>query len=183
MRYSCRIWLKNPSILQIYFGIMEKMKTHRYTVDVAWTGNRGAGTQTYAGYDRTYEVRSVGKATILGSSDPAFRGDPACWNPEDLFISTISACHKLWYLHFCAVSKVNVISYEDTAEGEMQEDGAEGGRFTRVTLRPRVVISDDSDPAVALALHDKAHHACFIANSLSIPVLAEPTIVAETATY
>ena len=153
------------------------MKTHRYTVDVSWTGNRGTGTRDYAAYDRSHEIRSQGKTSILGSSDPVFRGDPTRWNPEELFVSTLSTCHQLWYLHFCAVSRVCVISYDDSAEGVMEESGTAGGRFTSVTLRPRVVITDDSDFEAAKAAHDKAHHACFIANSVNMPITVQPTIV------
>lgn len=158
------------------------MKTHHYSVDVVWTGNRGSGTSDYAAYDRAHEIRIDGKPTIPGSSDPAFRGDAARWNPEDLFLSTVSSCHQLWYLHFCAVSKVNVISYSDTARGELEEDGANGGRFTSITLHPRVVISADSDPQAARAAHDRAHHACFIANSLNVPVTVEAEVRHEGET-
>ena len=155
------------------------MKTHRYTVDIAWTGNTGTGTKTYTAYARDFEVRNPEKAAILGSSDPHFRGEAARWNPEELFLAAISSCHELWYLHFCATSKVNVVSYEDTAEGVMEEDGLAGGKFTSVTLRPHVVITADSDVAAAQAAHERAHHVCFIANSVSVAIVVEPTIVQE----
>lgn len=155
------------------------MKTHRYFVDVVWTGNLGAGTRDYRAYDRSHEIRSAGKATILGSSDPAFRGDPLRWNPEELFVSTISTCHQLWYLHFCASSNVTVISYEDRAEGVMEEDGLNGGRFTSVTLRPRVAITAGSDESAAREAHERAHQVCFIANSVNVTISVEPEIVVE----
>jgi hypothetical protein len=31
-----------------------------------------------------------------------FRGDAARWNPAELPIAALSACHQLWYLHLCA---------------------------------------------------------------------------------
>jgi hypothetical protein len=49
---------------------------------VTWTGNRGTGTSGYRHYDRAHEVTADSPAKILGSSDPAFRGDPSRWNPE-----------------------------------------------------------------------------------------------------
>lgn len=153
------------------------MKTHRYAVDVIWTGNLGAGTRDYRAYDRSNEIRAAGKTTILGSSDPQFRGDPARWSPEDLFVSTLSTCHQLWYLHFCSTSNVTVVSYEDTAEGEMEEDGLNGGRFTKVTLRPRIAITADSDERAAWEAHERAHRVCFIANSVNFDVVVEPEIV------
>jgi len=43
-------------------------------------------------------------------------------------------------------------------------------------LRPRVVIKS-GDAKLARELHEKAHHACFIARSVNFPVTAEPEIV------
>jgi organic hydroperoxide reductase OsmC/OhrA len=46
-------------------------------------------------------------------------------------------------------------------------------------LRPQVVVSNDSDPQVALRLHEDAHHECFIANSVNFPVRCEAVINRE----
>ncbi|MFN7011188.1 MAG: OsmC family protein [Allorhizobium sp.] len=152
-------------------------KHHEYSVTVTWTGNQGTGTSAYRAYSRDHVISANGKPDIPGSSDSAFRGDAERWNPEDLFVAALSACHKLWYLHFCAVSGVVVTGYEDHAEGtmEMDEDGA--GRFTEVVLKPRVTITERSDVAIAEELHGDAHEKCFIANSVNFPVRCEPTIV------
>jgi len=155
-------------------------KTHTYQVTVAWTGNKGAGTAGYKNYGRDYEIRAGDKPAIPGSSDPSFLGDPARWNPEDLLVASLSACHKLWYLHLCAVSGVTVVAYEDEAEGAMVEDKVRGGSFETVTLRPKVTITADSDPQKARALHQDAHEKCFIANSVNFAVGHEPEIRVET---
>jgi len=152
-------------------------KSHRYEATVLWTGNRGTGTSSYKDYSRDHEIVSGTKPVISGSSDPAFRGDATRYNPEDMLIGSISACHMLWYLHLCATSKVVVIGYEDKADGVMIEDAGGGGRFTAATLRPRVVVTKASDVDRARALHDEAHAKCFIANSLNFPVAVEPEIV------
>ena len=85
--------------------------------------------------------QAEGKPDIPGASDPAFRGDRTRWNPEDLLVGSLSACHKLWYLHLCAVEGVRVLSYRDEAEGLMAEDPERGGAFTRVVLRPVVGVA------------------------------------------
>ena len=65
-------------------------RTHRYEVTVRWTGNTGSGTSGYKTYKRDHEIASgVLKQPILGSSDPAFRGDPARWNPEELRVTFV----------------------------------------------------------------------------------------------
>lgn len=151
-------------------------KTHRYTVTIAWTGNRGTGTSDYRAYGRDHILAAPGKPDIAGSSDPAFRGDAARWNPEELLVGALSACHKLWYLHLAAANGIAVLSYEDAASGEMVEDEARGGWFTGVTLRPVVRLRAGDDAALALRLHEAAHHNCFIANSVNFPVRIEAEV-------
>ena len=119
-------------------------REHHYRVAVRWTGNTGSGTEHYRSYSRSHEIAcpaAPDKPVIPGSSDPAFRGDLNRWNPEELFVAALSACHKLWYLHLCAAAGIVVESYVDEAEGVMMESDDGSGRFTSVTLRPRVSIT------------------------------------------
>jgi organic hydroperoxide reductase OsmC/OhrA len=148
---------------------------HAFAVSVEWTGNTGEGTSDYRAYQRSHEIYAEGKPVIQGSSDPAFRGDKSRYNPEELLVASLSACHMLWYLHLCADANVVVTSYVDHAEGKMRltEDG--GGRFEEVTLKPSVTIGEGYDRELALALHARAHHLCFIANSVNFEVRVVPT--------
>lgn len=155
-------------------------KTHSYPIRMRWTGNTGQGTRDYRGYERAHEYSVDGKPVIPGSSDPAFRGDRTRYNPEELLVMAISSCHMLWYLHLCAESKIVVTDYVDEAIGTMTEDQERGGFFTEVVLRPRVTISADSDRAAAEALHDRAHHLCFVANSVNFPVRCEAVTALRT---
>jgi organic hydroperoxide reductase OsmC/OhrA len=157
-------------------------RQHRYEATVVWTGNQGAGTASYRGYARTHEISAPGKPAIPGSSDAAFRGDAARYNPEDLLVASLSACHMLWYLHLCADAGVVVTSYEDRAEGTMAETEEGAGRFTAVVLRPRVTLKAGADLALAASLHERAHALCFIANSVNFPVRHEPAMRHEAET-
>jgi organic hydroperoxide reductase OsmC/OhrA len=151
-------------------------KKHHYQVQVDWTGNLGTGTSTYRAYSRNHEISGGGKPTIPGSSDPAFRGDPLRYNPEDLLVSAISACHMLWYLHLCAVGKVVVVSYNDAPSGTMVEHADGSGEFTQVVLRPKVVIAAGSDAETARRLHEEVHRYCCLARSVNFQVSCEPVI-------
>jgi organic hydroperoxide reductase OsmC/OhrA len=152
-------------------------RDHVYRVEVEWTGNRGAGTANYRAYGRDHVIRADGKPPIGGSSDPAFRGNAARWNPEELMVAAVSACHKLWYLHLCATAGIAVQSYVDRAEGRMAEDADGGGRFVEVTLRPRITVRVGDDLERAALLHRDAHARCFVANSVNFPVRCIPEIV------
>ncbi|MDX1402005.1 MAG: OsmC family protein [Kiloniellales bacterium] len=151
-------------------------KEHRYEIHLQWTGNTGNGTKDYRSYERDHVIRAGGKDPIAGSSDPAFRGSAERWNPEDLLVASLSACHKLWYLHLCSSNGVVVTSYEDRAEGLMVEDASKGGCFKKVLLHPHITIAPGSDVEKARALHGEAHGLCFIANSVNFEVAHEPVI-------
>ncbi|KMK19137.1 peroxiredoxin [Pluralibacter gergoviae] len=149
-------------------------REHHYQVNIEWTGNTGSGTESYKTYRRDFTVSAENKPDIPGSSDPAFLGDAARWNPEDLLLASTSACHKLWYLHLCAEAGISVCSYVDRANGTMVE-GIKG-RFTGITLKPVITLRPGDDLELAEELHHRAHKLCFIANSLNFPVTCEPVI-------
>jgi organic hydroperoxide reductase OsmC/OhrA len=151
-------------------------KEHFYSVNLQWTGNLGQGTSNYRAYSRNHEISASRKPTVLASSDPAFRGDDSRYNPEDLLVASLSACHMLSYLHLCAVAGIVVTDYQDQAKGTMVENEDGGGHFTQVTLRPAVKVALGADFDLAQQLHDKAHHLCFIASSVNFPVLCEPSV-------
>lgn len=155
---------------------MTPEKKHSYATRTEWTGNLGPGTSNYRAYTRDHVISAPGKPDLAGSSDPAFRGDASRWNPEDLLVASLSSCHMLWYLHLCAESKILVLAYRDDAVGIMVEAGAGGGRFSMATLRPLATLAAGSDAERAMALHEKAHSFCYIANSVNFPVRIEPTV-------
>lgn len=148
----------------------------QYRASIAWTGNQGTGTSGYRAYSRDYNISAPGKPVIAGSSEVAFRGDKERYNPEDLLVASISSCHMLWYLHLAAEAGLVVETYEDDAEGTMVVESGGAGRFTSVSLRPKITLAADSDIKSAHALHETAHKKCFIANSVNFPVSCEPEI-------
>ncbi|MEB3371147.1 OsmC family protein [Saccharopolyspora mangrovi] len=150
-------------------------ETHDYSVAIEWTGNLGTGTDSYRTFSRAHEILAQGKDPIAASADPAFRGDPSRWNPEELLVATVAQCHMLWFLHLCANAGVTVIDYEDDARGVMtMDERGGGGQLTEVTLRPRVTVTEQSMIDQANALHAKIHEVCFIARSVNFPIRHEP---------
>jgi len=152
-------------------------KQHPYTSRVIWTGNRGEGTKTYRGYDRTWQIATAGKPVVECSNDPLLGGDPGKPNPEDLLLSALSSCHMLWYLHLASNAGIVVMSYEDNPVGigETSPNGA--GRFLSATLKPRIEVKSGADLARAEAIHHEIHQYCFIARSVNFPVSYEPVFV------
>ncbi len=151
---------------------------HHYALALDWIGAANGPVRGFKSYDRTYRITMDGKPPLTGSADPAFLGDPALYNPEDLLVAALSSCHFLSYLAMCARDRVMVTGYADRADGTMEFDG-KSGRFLEVTLRPAVTVGAEADDAAldrAIALHEDAHHLCFIANSVNFPVRVEPEV-------
>jgi organic hydroperoxide reductase OsmC/OhrA len=153
---------------------------HRYALTADWTGNTGTGTSGYRDYRRDVTIAVEGKPDLLASADKPFRGDASRWNPEDMLLASLAQCHLLSYLHACVTVGVVVVSYRDQATGTMKEDGAGGGAFVEVVLRPEVVVAEASMIEAAQKAHAQAHDWCFIANSMNFPVRHEATVTART---
>ncbi|WP_347219077.1 OsmC family protein [Chryseobacterium sp.] len=155
------------------------MKNHHYKIITQWTGNKGTGTSGYRDYERSHTISTDNKTVIEGSSDPSFRGDKTKYNPEELFLSSLSSCHMLWYLHFCSEAGVIVMDYVDEATGIMEETAHGSGHFTEVTLFPIVTVPEESMVEKAKELHHKANEFCFIANSVNFTVKHIPTVLVK----
>ncbi|WP_241331109.1 OsmC family protein [Chryseobacterium arthrosphaerae] len=155
------------------------MKNHHYKITTQWTGNKGTGTTGYRDYERSHTISAEHKAVIQGSSDPSFRGDRTKHNPEELFLSSLSSCHMLWYLHFCSEAGIIVTEYTDEATGIMEETTNGSGHFTEAVLHPAVTVTEESMIEKAKELHHKANEYCFIAKSVNFPVKHIATVTVK----
>ncbi|HWT99048.1 MAG TPA: OsmC family protein [Terriglobales bacterium] len=150
-------------------------KDHHYQAQAIWTGAAEGGTINYRAYSRSHTFQAGDKPALDLSADPAFRGDSAKYNPEELLLAALSSCHMLSYLSVAARKGVVVTAYEDRATGTMRQEGT-GGHFTEVTLHPIVTVIAGSDLAFAEHLHEEAARDCFIAASMNFPVRHEVEI-------
>lgn len=152
----------------------DKHAVHHYQAMCTWRGSTGAGYETY---DRSHELRAPpAPQTLTMSSDPVFRGDPQRLNPEQLLLMAAASCQMLSFLAIAARARLDVVEYEDRAEGCMPEDD-KPVRITRIVLKPRIVLRGAADAARVHRLVEQAHHACFIANSLNSTIEITPDIV------
>ena len=149
-------------------------RQHQFNAKVEWTGNIGSGTSSYTAYSRSHTLSADGKTPLACSSAPAFRGDGALYNPEDMLLYSVASCHMLWFLHCCADAGVVVTAYTDHPQGTLVIDADGIGRFTDIKLHPVVTLQNPEQAEQLAALHDKAHRHCFIANSLNCPVSIIP---------
>ena len=139
--------------------------THVYRSELVWDGTTTSGG--YEDYDRTHRLTTPpSEDELVLSSDPAFLGDPARMNPEQLLVAAASSCQMLSFLAYAARARIDVLAYTDSAEGVMPEDD-KPMRITAITLRPRITVAPGTDRAKVEKFVAKAHDACFIANTLN----------------
>ena len=153
---------------------------HTFKASVNWQLGDNETTQNPKGFSRNHTVSIANKkAPLEVSAAKPFRGDETRYNPEDLLLSALASCHMMSYLYVCSQNNINVLSYTDTAEAILNVEASGSGRFTKVTLKPVVIIEDSSQIELAKALHTKANNLCFIANSCNFTVehYAEVTVL------
>ena len=149
------------------------MAEHR----IRLTWEKGDVPFTYNAYSRNHTLSfKNGQESLTASASPAYKGDAARADPEDLLVASLSSCHMLSFLAIATKKKVTVTSYEDDAIGFLEDDSSDGkgGKLwvTRVILKPKVTC--DADAALLKEIHHLAHEACFIANSVKTDVRVEP---------
>jgi organic hydroperoxide reductase OsmC/OhrA len=148
-------------------------RTHTYRATASWSGSTGVG---YEGYDRTHRAACPPADVALTlSSDPAFRGDPALLNPEQLLLQAAVSCQLLSFLAVAARARLDVVGYRDDAVAVMPEDDPPT-RIRRIELRPRITVRGPVDPGRVVRLVEVAHRECFIANTLGCEMGVEPTV-------
>jgi organic hydroperoxide reductase OsmC/OhrA len=146
---------------------------HQYGAVVTWRGSTASG---YDAYDRTHAgACPPAAASLTLSADPAFLGDAAILNPEQLLLVAASSCQLLSFLAVAARARIDVWEYDDDAEASMPEQ-PRPTRLREIRLRPRIRVAPGTDAAQVLHLCDVAHRECYVANSLSVPVIVEAAV-------
>lgn len=149
---------------------------HRFTATLEWTGSAKGPTLSAEGFARDFRAAAGGHPPIMGDAPPAFHGNGAGYNPEELLLIALAACHMLSYLFLCGRGGIAVLGYRDEPAAAL---GRKDGRtqLVEALLRPRVTVARGADLAKAERLHAAAARGCFIANSVNFPVRHEPAIV------
>lgn len=140
-------------------------KSFEYDVRVRWTGEKRGVLST------------PDRPDLEVASPPEFRGHPGTWTPEHMFVGAVNLCTMLTFLAFAGRKGLRLVSYESDGHGTLEM--ADGRlRFTRVVLRPRIVIAAGDDVETARALFHEAEQACLVTNSIRAQVEAQPEITA-----
>jgi peroxiredoxin-like protein len=140
--------------------LKSKYKTFTYHTNLRWLENRAG------------QMHSQGKPDFRVASPPEFKGETGVWTPEDLFVAAVETCTMTTFLAFAIRLQIPLVSYESSSEGSLEfTDG--GYRFTKIIVRPIVVVGNEAAIGQAQKTMDDAHHNCLIANSIQSEVVIE----------
>jgi organic hydroperoxide reductase OsmC/OhrA len=144
------------------------MSDHKATIH--W--RRETADFKYENYNRDHDWDFDGGVKVRASAAPAYLGGPACVDPEEAFVASVSSCHMLTFLAIASRKHYIVESYHDEAVGVLEKDAAGRLAITRATLQPQIKFGGDKIPTAEeiAQMHEQAHHACFIANSVKTEI-------------
>jgi organic hydroperoxide reductase OsmC/OhrA len=151
---------------------------HGYEATVRWQLRPGEAFGDNR-YSRAHEWHFDGGVTVPASSSPRVvpppLSDEHAVDPEEALVAALSSCHMLFFLAYAAKRGFVVESYEDRAVGSLGRNASGRTAMVRVALRPRVEWGGERRPSVEelAELHERAHHACYIANSVTAEVVVE----------
>ena len=145
-----------------------------YKVTVEW--KRETTDFSYQSYNRDHDWTLTQASRSGHRPAPAYLGNTACVDPEEAFVASLSSCHMLTFLAIASRKRWSLDGYHDEAVGILEKDAAGRLAITKVSLRPKVQFSGEKTPTPEeiTHMHEQAHHACFIANSVKTEVCVEP---------
>jgi organic hydroperoxide reductase OsmC/OhrA len=148
------------------------MSEHKVTIH--W--RRDTHDFRYETYNRDHDWDFDAGITIRASAAPAYLGSPACVDPEEAFVASLSSCHMLTFLAIAARKKLSIDDYRDEAIGVLAKNAEGQLAITTVTLQPQVKFGGETIPSAEeiAKMHETAHHQCFIASSVKTEVTVKP---------
>jgi uncharacterized OsmC-like protein len=112
------------------------------------------------------------------SAPPDLYGVPDVLTPEDAFLAAANTCYHMMVLWAMERFRIDLVSFECEAEGEVEEFIDRTSWFKRVTMAPRIVVRGKPREVVQRAL-DLALKYSTICQSLKSEVTVRPMITVQ----
>jgi organic hydroperoxide reductase OsmC/OhrA len=150
----------------------------QHTATIQWTFRDGDFAK--GRYSREHSWTFDGGLVVQASSSPTVvpvpMSNPSYVDPEEAFVASLSSCHMLTFLYVASRKGFTITEYVDEAVGTMTKNAEGTPWISTVVLRPRITWAGDKRPTPEEkhALHEAAHHGCFIAQSVKTDVRVEP---------
>jgi organic hydroperoxide reductase OsmC/OhrA len=157
--------------------LSEEFAVSQHHATVQWQRHQAQFTDNH--YSREHLWIFDGGAQIAASSSPQVvpipYSNPENVDPEEAFVASLISCHMLWFLSIAAKQNFVVESYTDHAIGVIGKNEAGNLAITSIHLHPQISFGADRPPTLAQieAMHEEAHHSCFLANSVKTAIVVE----------
>jgi organic hydroperoxide reductase OsmC/OhrA len=150
-------------------------RTEIHETTVTWRGGHDGHVRMGNGPEMDFSAppQSQGRADVL--------------TPEDAFVGAVNTCVMLMFIWAAERFRLGLVSYECRAEGTKLIELDRTEIFTKVVLRPRVVVRAGREPVEAVEKRvrralESAQKYSLVANSVKSDVTVEPDIIIETGT-
>ncbi|WP_413700440.1 OsmC family protein [Psychromonas sp. KJ10-10] len=120
--------------------------------------------------------KGIADQEVAGPAEFGGPGDQ--WSPETLILSATASC---FVLSFKAVANASKFAWKDIhceSLGKLEKVG-HIMKFTEITNKVTLVISDPTQEEMALKLLEKSESICLISNSLNCELKLECKIIIE----
>jgi uncharacterized OsmC-like protein len=134
-----------------------------YTNKVVWKGGREG--YTYCGNSTEMDF----------CAPPGLHGYPGRMTPEDAYLMAINTCVHMMVVWAAERFRLDMVSFECIAEGEVEEHIDKTSWFKKVTLKPHVTVRGTREAVVLRAL-EMARKYSTIAESVKSEIVMEPEI-------
>ncbi|MBF0502671.1 MAG: OsmC family protein [Candidatus Riflebacteria bacterium] len=112
------------------------------------------------------------------SAPPDLHGMPDVMTPEDAFMASSNTCYFMMVLWAATRFKLNLVSLECRAEGEVEELLDRTSWFRKLTLYPKIVVKDQTREFIQRAL-DMALKYSTVNQSLKSQIVIESEIIVQ----
>jgi len=130
-------------------------------------------------HDRSFVELEHGTPRMIHfSAPPEFGGESGTWTPEHFLLAAAASCFIATFRAVARASKLDFQGIEVPVEGTIEKDSG-GFRFTKLTLRPVLILCAEEERERALRLLEKSEKICLVSRSLSSEVHLESKILVE----
>jgi organic hydroperoxide reductase OsmC/OhrA len=145
------------------------VRTATYNTTVQWKGEHWGHIRMGNGPEMDF------------SAPPDAQGHPGVLTPEDAFVAAVNTCVMMMFIWSAERFKLDLVSYECYGEGTKLIELDRTETFTRVILRPRIIVNSEPTEREAVLKRiqramDSAVKYSLVANSIKSKLVIEPKI-------
>lgn len=145
-------------------------KTETFMASVSWIGGHRGRLALGNGPEMDF------------SAPPGSQGEAGVLTPEDAFVGAVNTCVMLMFIWAAERFRLDLVSYDCPAEGTKLIELDRTEIFTKVVLRPCIVVRAGQEAVEAVEKRisralQAAQKFSLVANSIKSDVIVDPEIV------